>query len=190
VLIVEHEATVGWTEARSRARQSRARVRQPRDTSRAADYQLGMTLETLVTRLLPRPEAGRLLSASERRTLAAASEVLLADARFPLSPDDLTRNVERFIGGSRRAWRVRMLLTFVEHAPRFAGRSRFSRSSHAERAGLLRDGLHPRLAFVTSLFRRVRPLVILGAYATPAARRRVGFIEVADRARFHLRVAS
>jgi hypothetical protein len=146
-----------------------------------------MTLETIANLFLQRPRAGELLAENERRTLAAAAEVLLADVEFAWSADDVARNVERFIGRSRRAWRVRVLLAFVEHAPRFAGVPRFSRASRAERARLLREGPH---ASVASLFRRVRPLVILGAYASAKARRRVGWIEVEDRARFHLAVAS
>jgi hypothetical protein len=148
---------------------------------------LGMTLETIAHLLLPRPREGHLLADGERRTLAAAADVLLDGVDFTVSSDEIIRNVERFIGGSRRAWRVRVLLVFVEHAPRAAGLPRFSRASRAERARLLRDGSH---AAVASLFRRARPLVVLGAYASPSARRRVGWIEVRDRARFHLAVAS
>jgi hypothetical protein len=146
-----------------------------------------MTLETIAMLLLPRARAGALFADSERRTLAAAAEVLLADAGFPWSPDDLARNIERFINGSRRGWRVRVLLGFVEHAPRALGLPRFSRASREERARMLREGPHARVA---SLFRRVRPLVLLGAYATRGARRRVGWVEVRDRARFRLKVAS
>lgn len=152
-----------------------------------------MTLETIATLLLPPPRApGRLFSESEARTLAAAANVLLEGADFDVSRDEILANVERFAGGSRRAWRVRVLLGFVEHAPRLAGFPRFSRASRAERARLLREGPHASIASVTSLFRRVRPLVLLGAYATPRARRRVGWVEVQDRSRFrfHLPVAS
>jgi hypothetical protein len=145
-----------------------------------------MTLETIARLLLPRPRAGAFFAESERRTLAAAADVLLEDATFAWSPDDIARNVERFIGGSRRAWRVRVLLTFVELAPRAAGLPRFSRASRSERARMLREGPHARVA---SLFRRVRPLVLLGAYAGQSARRDVGWIEVRDRARFHLKLA-
>lgn len=146
-----------------------------------------MTLETIAKLFLPPARAGHLLAEGERRTLAAAAEVLLDDVDFTVSTDEIVRNVERFVGGSRRAWRVRVLLAFVEHAPRFAGLPRFTRASRAERARLLRKGSHPAVA---SLFRRVRPLVILGAYASAKARRRVGWVEVGDRSRFHLAVAS
>lgn len=146
-----------------------------------------MTLETIARLILPPARAGHLLAESERRTLAAAAEVLLDDVDFTVPADEIIRNVERFVGGSRRAWRVRVLLAFVEHAPRFAGLPRFSRASRAERARLLRKGSH---AAAASLFRRVRPLVVLGAYASARARRRVGWVEVGDRARFHLAVAS
>lgn len=146
-----------------------------------------MTLETLALWLLPRPRDGALLAEAERRTLAAAADVLLEDVGFDWSPDDIAGNVERFIGGSRRAWRVRVLLTFVELAPRAAGLPRFSHASRAERTRLLREGPHARVA---SLFRRMRPLVLLGAYATAGARRRVGWVEVRERSRFRLKVAS
>ena len=147
-----------------------------------------MTLETIAKLLLPQPSGkGALFAESERRTLAAAADVLLEGADFPWSADDIARNVERFIGGSRRAWRVRVLLTFVELAPRAAGLPRFSRASRSERARLLREGPHARVA---SLFRRVRPLVLLGAYATADARRRVGWVEVRERSRFRLKVAA
>jgi hypothetical protein len=148
---------------------------------------IGMTLETIAKLLLPLPRAGGVFAESERRTLAAAADVLLEGVDFAISSDEIIRNVEGFIGGSRRAWRVRVLLAFVEHAPRFAGRARFSRASRVERARLLREGSHTA---VVSLFRRVRPLVVLGAYASPKARRRVGWVEVRDRARFRLAVAS
>lgn len=145
-----------------------------------------MILETIVVKVLPLPRPGHVLSDAERRTLSAAAEVLLAGVDFAVSHDDVARNVERFIGGSRRAWRVRALLAFVEHAPRVAGGARFSRASRSERARILRDGAPTR---ARSLFRRVRPLVLLGAYATAAARRRVGWVEVPERSRFRLPLA-
>lgn len=146
----------------------------------------GMTLETIAKLFLTPPRPGAFFAESERRTLAAAAEVLLEDAGFDWSPEGIARNVERLIAGSRRAWRVRVLLTFVELAPRAVGLPRFSRASRSERAGMLREGPHARVA---SLFRRVRPLVLLGAYANESARKEVGWIEVRDRARFHLKVA-
>lgn len=147
-----------------------------------------MTLETIAKLLLPRPRPGRALADGEERTLAAAADVLLDGVDFSLAPDEIARNVERFIAGSRRAWRVRVLLAFVEHAPRFARRPRFSRATRAERSRMLRGVVgHPRVA---SLYRRVRPLVVLGAYASPRARTSVGWIEVPDRRRFRLAVAS
>ena len=122
-----------------------------------------MNLETIVTWLLPRPRPGNVLSDAERRTLAAAADVLLEDVDFAAPHEDVARNVERFIGASRRAWRVRALLAFVELAPLAGGRPRFSRASRAERARMLREGAP---AGARSLFRRVRPLVVLGTVLT------------------------
>ncbi len=145
-----------------------------------------ITLQTLAEWLLPRPRPGELLATRERRTLAAAADVLLEGIEFEIGSDELTRNVERFLGArsSRRAWRVRVLLTVVEFAPPVLLRRRsFSRMSREERVELIRDkfvgGAH-----IWALCGRIRPLVYLGAYASPTAGRHVGWVPVPERARF------
>jgi hypothetical protein len=147
-----------------------------------------MTLHGLVLLLLPPSRPGRVFSARERRTLAAAAEVLLKDVDFPIAADDVIANVERFIGGSRRAWRVRALLALVEAAPLASGQAPFSRLAPAARARVIRERFASN-GRVWALCRRIRPLVLLGAYASPDARRRVGWIDVPDRPRFRLSVA-
>ena len=144
------------------------------------------TLETIATLLLQRPRAGEVLAARERATLAAAAEVLLEGVDFELAPDELVRNVERFIGNpaTRRAWRVRALLVLVEIAPVvLLGRPRFSRMTRGERVRLIRERFIGGTG-VWEVCGRIRPIVYLGAYASPAARRHVGWVEVRDRARF------
>ena len=144
------------------------------------------TLETIATLLLQRPRDGEVLAARERATLTAAAEVLLEGIDFELAPDELARNVERFIGtpASRRAWRVRALLVLVEIAPVvLLGRPRFSRMTRRERARLIRERFIGG-GGVWAVCGRIRPIVYLGAYASPAARRHVGWVEVRERPRF------
>lgn len=145
-----------------------------------------LTLETIAVWLLPRVRPGEILATRERRTLVAAAEVLLEGVQFEIDDDELVRNVERFLSArsSRRAWRARALLTLVEVAPPLLlRRRRFSRMSKDERAALIRErfvgGKH-----VWSLCGRVRPLVYIGAYASPKAARHVGWVPVPERSRF------
>ncbi len=142
-----------------------------------------MTLETLASMLLPRPQLGRIFSENERRTLAAAADVLLEGVDFDISADVVVRNIERFIGGSRRAWRVRVLLEIVELAPLAVGQLPFSRGTKEQRTRFIREKVATG-GHLWVLCRRIRPLIHLGAYATPDARRRVGWIEVENRVRF------
>ncbi len=152
---------------------------------------MSFTLRTLAHWLLPRPRPGALLADSEQRTLAAAAEVLLEGIAFELQSGEVTRNVERFLAarGSRRAWRVRVLLTVVELAPAvLLGKRRFSRMSRDERARLMRDKMVDG-SHIWGVCGRIRPLVYLGAYASPAARNDVGWVPVPERARFRVRRA-
>jgi hypothetical protein len=143
------------------------------------------TLETVAKWVLPRVRAGEVLSTSEHRTLLAVAEVLLEGIQFELEDDELLANVERFLRArsARRAWRARVLLTLVEVAPILLRRRRFSRMSKDERKALIREkfvsGKH-----IWSICGRVRPLVYIGAYASPKAARHVGWIPVPERARF------
>ena len=58
--------------------------------------------------------------------------------------------------------------------------------SRDERATLIREKF-VRGKHVWSICGRIRPLVYLGAYASPKAARHVGWIPVPERPRFHAR---
>lgn len=146
-----------------------------------------LTLETLATRVLPRVSgAGRVLARSEWRTLAAAAAALVAGGPHGISAEDVADNVERFLvaGRSRRAWRVRVLLTLIEiHPLSLRGyRRRFSALTRAEQRAIARE----HWAGGRGLGRicgKVKHLVVLGAYGDPRAAARTGYVPVPSRRR-------
>jgi hypothetical protein len=126
-------------------------------------------LARLVTWLLPAVAPGRALSRGESNTLASLAEVALAGAPLVITPEEVSRNVDAFLvaGRSRHAWRCRVLLQLVEHAPLTIGRARFSRMSRPARAALLTRRLE-RARGLWSICAMARSLVLLGAYSDPA----------------------
>jgi hypothetical protein len=152
-----------------------------------------ITLETIARTLLPSPSTDRVLAPSERRTLALAADAILegASSSIDIDVEEVARNVERFIGAptSRRAWRVRVLLTLFEVAPILSIRWRlkswrsrpFSRMTRDERIAFVNARLAHEPNHIWAICSRIRPLVYLGTYASPSARQAVGFIEVGDR---------
>jgi len=143
-------------------------------------------LEQLARALLPNPKPGRFFTEAERRTLMAVAEVVLADSPVKLSPAEVADNVDTLLreGGSRRAWRVRLLYVVVELAPVFMLRERpFSRQSPASRRRLIEAHFqHGR--GVWAICAKARHLVYLGCYADARANAAVGFVPVAERERY------
>jgi hypothetical protein len=133
-----------------------------------------LTVQSVVTRLLPSPEPGRALAHAEWFTLARAAEVLMPACPVPLAPSEVADNVERFLatGRSRRAWRVRVLLHLVEQAPRRLGLAPFSELTRPQREQVVaRFTEGDRL---WKLCGKVRYLCYVGAYGDERAPRSLG----------------
>ena len=98
-------------------------------------------LEQLARWILPVTAPGRVLAPRESLVLERAAEVLLAGTALDVPAADVARNVEEFLrrGRSRRAWRVRVLLTLIEVAPMSTHRRPFSRLTFEERCTLVRS---------------------------------------------------
>jgi hypothetical protein len=144
-----------------------------------------LTLATVAQLVLPRATHGHALSPSERRTLVRVADVLMKGGPHGVAPEDIAKNVERFLvlGRSRRAWRVRILLRAIELSsiPRF-GR-RFSELSVDERRALIVETWIPGRG-LGRIFAKVKNLVVLGAYADARAEARTGYVPVHRRKRF------
>jgi hypothetical protein len=142
-------------------------------------------LEKLVRAVLPRTGPGRVLAARELRVLERAAEALLEDAPLELTPEQVAENVEKFLrlGRSRRAWRVRVLLTVIELTPLSTHGRAFTALSRDQRRALIRSkwasGRH-----VWRICAKVRNLVILGAYGDARAAATTGYVPVPLRPRF------
>ena len=145
---------------------------------------MALTLDKIARFVLPAPRAGEFFAPSERRTLAAAAEVLLEGCPVAIGAAEVAASVDRFLlrGASRRAWRIRVLLTLIEFLPLLILRGRFSRLALAERARLVRER-YVGGRNLWALCAKVRHLVYLGAYGGRPAEQAVGFIPVALRAR-------
>ena len=148
-------------------------------------------LDELAYRLLPMVDPGRVLAASEWRTLVAASEALLDCSAIGVPPQDVADNVERFLtrGRSKRAYRVRVLLRLAEYATLPQYRAAFSELPLATRRRVVLshwvEGRH-----VWRLCAKVRLLVTMGAYGDRRAHEFVGFVTVALRKRFAIKHAA
>ncbi len=142
-------------------------------------------LKALALFVLPRVPPGRMLARRELRTLERVAETLLDGAPTGVTSSQVASNVEEFLvrGRSRRAWRVRVLLTVIELAPLAAYRRTFSAMTLEDRAALVRTkwttGRH-----VWRICAKVRNLVILGAYGDRAAAASTGYVPVTSRPRF------
>jgi len=139
----------------------------------------------LVRWILPPVTAGRTLAARESVVLERVAEALLVGAPLELTPRHVAHNVEEFLrlGRSRRAWRVRVLLTVIELTPLSTHRRVFSALTREERTALIRSrwtsGRH-----VWRICAKVRNLVILGAYGDRRAATTTGYVPVPLRPRF------
>lgn len=143
------------------------------------------TLEHLAVAFLPRVEFGRALAHGEWLTLVEVAEVILAGSPVEITPERVADNVEAFLvaGRSRRAWRIRMLLTLVDLVPVAAYKKRFRSMTRAERRRLMeerwRGGKH-----LWRICSKVRNLVMLGAYGDARADVATGYVPVPLRPRF------
>jgi hypothetical protein len=143
------------------------------------------TLKDLAVLLLPRLGPGRALATRERTTLEHVVEVFLEGAPVDITRERAAENIERFLiaGRSRRAWRVRVLLTAIELSSLPTDRRLFSRLPLAARAAIVRE----RWASGRNLNRiygKVRNLAILGIYGDPGAATATGYVPLSLRPRF------
>jgi hypothetical protein len=149
-----------------------------------------VTLQSLLLRLLPLPEPGRIFADGERRTLARIAEVLLPggaldDADGAVSPEEVAENVEGFLvrGRSKRAWRVRGLLYLVEWSPLIRGQRRLSRMTLRQRRRLVEDRYVDGHG-IWGICAKIRFLVIMGAYGDARAHAAASYVPVSKRRRF------
>jgi hypothetical protein len=147
------------------------------------------TLETVARIALPAVMPGCVLAESERRTLERVIEVFLEGAPVDVTAERAAQNVERFlvVGRSRRAWRVRMLLTVIESSTLPKYRKRFSSLSADERRATVSAWTgHGRVRRICG---KVRNLAVLGIYGDPRAAVATGYVPVPLRDRFQDAVA-
>jgi hypothetical protein len=144
-----------------------------------------ITLEDAAHLLLPRVPVGRALAHAEWLTLVYVTEVLLKGAPHDVAPEQAADNVEVFLraGRSRRAWRVRVLLTLIELTPLATHRRRFSGLSPEERCALIERKWIAGHG-VWRICSKVKNLVILGAYGDRGAAAKTGYVPVPLRPRF------
>lgn len=143
------------------------------------------TLEHLAVALLPRVEFGRALAHTEWLTIVEVAEVILAGSPVEITPERVADNVETFLvaGRSRRAWRVRMLLTLVDLVPLTAYKKRFRNMTRAERRRLMEERWRGG-SYLWRVCSKVRNLVMLGAYGDARADVATGYVSVPLRPRF------
>jgi hypothetical protein len=143
------------------------------------------SLRHVTSVVLPSLESGHALAARERKTLEHVVEVFLQSAPVPLTRERVAENIERFlvVGRSRRAWRVRVLLTVIELSTLPTERRRFSRLSLVQRTAIVQErwskGKH-----VNRIYGKIRNLAILGIYGDGRAAAATGYVPVPLRARF------
>lgn len=144
-----------------------------------------LTLEDVAYRLLPRVRPGRALALSEWQTLVATAEVLVGGGPHGIKAEEIADNVEQFLiaGRSRRAWRVRVLLTCVELVPIATYGRPFRWLTRSERRAIVEEQWIPGKK-LGRLCSKVKQLVVLGAYGDPRAAARTGYVPVARRRRF------
>jgi hypothetical protein len=146
---------------------------------------MAWTLEELSYRVLPRVEPGRALADVEWRTLVRVAEAMLDHLPERPTAEQVADNVERFlsIGRSRRAFRVRALLTLVEWLPVTTHRRSFSSLTVEQRCELMTRrfiaGEH-----LWGVCGKVRLLVVMGTFGDARTRASTGYIPVPERARF------
>jgi hypothetical protein len=143
-----------------------------------------LTLATVARFALPPLDPGRALAERERRTLERVIEVFLEGAPVDMTPARAAANVDRFlaVGRSRRAWRVRVLLTLIEMATLPKYRRPFSALRLEERRLVV--STWPAGGRLRRICGRVRNLAVLGIYGDPLAARATGYVPVPLRMRF------
>jgi hypothetical protein len=146
---------------------------------------MAITLAHVARALLPALPVGRALAPSEWRTLARVADVFLEGVDLNVTAERAADNVEAFLvaGRSRRAWRVRVLLTVIELSTLATHGRPFARLALEVRRDIVRNnwmsGRH-----VWRICGKVRNLVLLGAYGDREASARTGYVPVPLRPRF------
>ena len=138
-----------------------------------------VTLEEVAYRVLPRVNAGRALADVEWATLKSAAEVFVSESPVAISPEKIADNVEAFLiaGRSKRAWRVRVLLTLIEYIPLPFYGLRFSDLSVLERRRVIEERMiHGRNLW--GICAKIRMLVTMGIYGDAVAQPAIGFVPV------------
>jgi hypothetical protein len=146
------------------------------------------SLERVARIVLPTLPVGRALAPREWATLVHVVEVFLEGAPVDVAAEKAADNIERFLvaGRSRRAWRVRVLLTAIELSSVPTHRRRFSKLRFTERQAIIDErwttgrNIHDRLCA------KVRNLAILGIYGDPRAAVATGYVPVPLRPRFRV----
>jgi hypothetical protein len=143
-----------------------------------------VTLQSVLLRLLPLPDPGRVFSSGEWRTLTRIAEALLPDDSA-VPPGDVADNIEGFLirGRSRRAWRVRALLYLVEWAPVTRGARPLSRMTLRQRRRLVEERYMDGRG-VWGICAKVRFLVLMGAYGDGRQHAPTSYVAVSKRRRF------
>jgi hypothetical protein len=150
-----------------------------------------ITLAHVARALLPTLPTGRALAPREWRTLTKVAEVFLEGVDLNVTAEQTADNVERFLlaGRSRRAWRVRVLLTVIDLSTLPTHARPFMRLPLDARRDIVRHkwmgGRH-----VWRICGKVRNLVLLGAYGDREASARTGYVPVPLRPRFIKRAAA
>jgi hypothetical protein len=159
-------------------------VEHPRRVIRILASPMPLTLETVARLALPTVGAGRALAERERRTLERVIEVFLEGTPVDVTTTRAADNVERFLvtGRSRRAWRVRVLLTLIELSTLAEERRRFSDLTLEQRRRVV--GSWTARGRVRRICGRVRNLAILGIYGDTRAAGATGYVPVPLRVRF------
>lgn len=148
---------------------------------------MALTLEALSYRILSQVAPGRALSDREWTTLMRAAETFLLGCPVRIAADQVADNVEHFLieGRSRRAFRVRVLLTLLEYLPVPYYGVPFSALSEDRRLQLVRDKLMTG-AHLWGVCAKVRLLLLMGAYGDGRAMNDLGLVPPADRVRSQL----
>lgn len=146
---------------------------------------MSLTLKDLAVLVLPPLAPGRALAKRERAVLEHVVEVFLEGAPVEITRERAAENIERFLiaGRSRRAWRVRVLLTAIELSPLPTERRLFSKLPLAVRTAIVRDrwAAGRRL---NRIYGKVRNLAILGIYGDTRAAAATGYVPLSLRPRF------
>jgi hypothetical protein len=149
-------------------------------------FEVVLTLQSLLLRVLPLPSPGRVFAETEWRTLARLAGALIPDS-VGMPPEDIADNVETFLirGRSRRAWRIRALMHVVEWSPLALGCRPLSQMSARERRRFVVER-YVEGRGIWGICAKARYLVLLGTYGDGRLHATTSFVPVSSRRRFAL----